>query len=118
MPLKPKRSPSPINAPLPLQVDDPLGPAARPPYLPAKSEYGGPDIYYSRRPDGPRIYDLLGTLPMECFGVLAWAVLDKEEEIFESDDMKDEHKVMHALWARWIILNRLILLFFIVRRWN
>jgi len=43
---------------------------------------------------------------MEPFGVLSWAVLDREEEIFECDDIKDEYKVMHALWARWIMLYR------------
>lgn len=43
---------------------------------------------------------------MEPFGVLAWAITDREEEIFESDEMRDEYKVMHALWARWIMLNR------------
>lgn len=43
---------------------------------------------------------------MEQFGVLAWQVLDREEEIFESDEVRDEYKVMHALWARWILLNR------------
>ncbi|KAF8970426.1 hypothetical protein BDZ97DRAFT_1791330 [Flammula alnicola] len=52
------------------------------------------------------LFDLLGTLPMEPFGVLDWDVLDREEEIYESDDVKDEYKVMHALWARWIMLNR------------
>lgn len=40
--------------------------------------------------------------------MLAWAVLDREEEIFESDDVKDEFKVMHALWARWIVINRCV----------
>jgi len=43
---------------------------------------------------------------MEPYGILGWAVLDKEEEIFESDDIPDEHKVMHALWGRWIFFNR------------
>lgn len=52
------------------------------------------------------MYDLLNTLPMEPFGVLAWDVLDREDEIYDSDNVKDEYKVMHALWARWIILNR------------
>ncbi|KAJ7680247.1 hypothetical protein DFH06DRAFT_1315050 [Mycena polygramma] len=75
---------------------DPLGPTARYPFLPAKSEYGGSDVQYSVRFGGPKIYDLLGTLPMEKYGILGWAVLDKEEEIFESDDIPDEHKVMHA----------------------
>lgn len=103
------RPPPTINDtryPNPPPPDDLLGPAARWPYLPAKSEYDGPEIRYSSRPGGPRIYDLLGTLPMEPFGVLGWAVLDREEEIFECDDIKDEYKVIHALWARWIILNR------------
>lgn len=48
----------------------------------------------------------MDTLPLEPFGVLDWAVLDREDEIFESDDVKDEYKVMHALWARWVVLNR------------
>lgn len=89
-------------------MSDSLGPLARPPYLPAKSEFGGPDVLYSTRPGGPRIYDLLRTLPMEQFGALKWQVVEREEEILESDDVKDEYKVMHALWARWIFLNRLV----------
>jgi hypothetical protein len=46
---------------------------------------------------------------MEPYGILGWAVLDREEEIFESDDIPDEHKVMHALWGRWIFFNRQVL---------
>ncbi|KAH6909471.1 hypothetical protein BKA70DRAFT_1102610 [Coprinopsis sp. MPI-PUGE-AT-0042] len=104
-------TPTPIfpdgrDYPPPPPPDDPLGPAARPPYLPAHSDYGGPTVYYSVRPCGETLFDLLGTLPLDDFGLLAWAVLDKEEEIFESDDVKDEHKVMLALWGRWIMLNR------------
>jgi hypothetical protein len=83
-----------------------FGPTAKYPFLPVKSEYGGPDLKYSTRFRGPKIYDLLGTLPMEEYGVLKWQILDREEEIFESDDIQDEHKVMSALWARWITLNR------------
>ncbi|KAK0232269.1 hypothetical protein EDD85DRAFT_888940 [Armillaria nabsnona] len=75
-----------------------LGPAAQPPYL--------PDNLYSCRPGGPRVFDLLQMLDMRPFGVLAWTIIEREEEIFESDDIRDEHKVMHALWARWILLNR------------
>ena len=40
------------------------------------------------------------------FGILAWQVREKEEEIYESDDVKDEYKVMHVLWMRWITLHR------------
>ncbi|KAF9558211.1 hypothetical protein CPC08DRAFT_563452 [Agrocybe pediades] len=92
--------------PTPPPKDDPLGPAARPPYLPAVSDYGGPTIYHSCRPGGPCLFDLLGTLPMEQFGLLDWEVLDREDEIYESDDIEEQYKVMHALWARWIMLNR------------
>lgn len=92
--------------PSPPPVHDPLGPAAQFPYLPAESEYGGPSIHYSCRPGGPSTFDLLSTLPMEPFGVLEWDILEREEEIYESDDVKVEYKVMHALWSRWISLHR------------
>ncbi|KAF5318424.1 hypothetical protein D9619_010926 [Psilocybe cf. subviscida] len=100
--------PHPRNAlpVVPPPADDPLGPAARPPYLPAESDYGGPTVYYSCRPGGACLFDLLGTLPMEPYGVLDWEVADREEEIWESDDVRDEYKVMQALWSRWIMLNR------------
>jgi hypothetical protein len=61
---------------------------------------------YSCRVGGPRLYDLLNTLPLDKFGVLAWVILDREEEIFEIDNVRDEDKVMQALWFRWIFLNR------------
>lgn len=99
-------APYPSRYPTPPPRDNPLGAAAQPPYFPAQSDYGGPSVYYSCRPGGPSLLDLLDTLPLEPFGVLDWAVLDREDEIFESDDVKDEYKVMHALWARWIVLNR------------
>jgi len=51
------------------------------------------------------LYDLINTLPMEPFGVLSWYVIDKEEELFEINDTRDEDKVMQALWNRWILLN-------------
>lgn len=96
----------PSRYPTPPPADNLLGPAAQPPYLPAKSEYGGPTVYHSYRPGGPCLFDLLNTLPLDQFGVLDWEILDREEEIYESDDVKEEYKVMHALWARWIMLNR------------
>jgi hypothetical protein len=99
-------STGPYEVSRPEPIPPPFGPTARFPFLPAKSEYGGQDVNYSVRLGGPKIYDLLSTLPMEPFGILGWSILDKEEEIFESDDMPDEHKVMHALWARWIHFNR------------
>lgn len=75
---------------------NPLGPAAEPPLE-------------SCRPGGPRIYDLLNDLPLEPYGVLAWAIVDREEEIYELADVRDEDKVMMALWNRWIFLNRCVI---------
>ncbi|EKM56487.1 uncharacterized protein PHACADRAFT_253645 [Phanerochaete carnosa HHB-10118-sp] len=72
---------------------NPLGPAAEPPLE-------------SCRPGGPRIYDLLNELPLEPYGILAWSIVDREEEIYELADVMDEDKVMMALWNRWIFLNR------------
>ncbi|PPQ63529.1 hypothetical protein CVT24_004757 [Panaeolus cyanescens] len=91
----------------PPNPENPMGPAIRHPFLPISiPEYGGPTVYYSCRPGGPCLYDLLSTLPLKPYGVLSWEVLDREEEIYESDDIKEEYKIMHALWARWIMLNR------------
>ena len=104
----------PSRYPTPPPADNLLGPAAQPPYLPAKSEYGGPTVYHSYRPGGPCLFDLLNTLPLDPFGVLDWEILDREEEIYESDDVKEEYKVMHALWARWIMLNRYFVFFIFV----
>ncbi len=83
---------------------------------PPKEERGGPAAQYpylkagwrSCRIDGPRLYDLLNELPLEPFGVLAWSIVDTEEELFELEDMRDEDKVIFALWNRWIMLNRCV----------
>ncbi|KAF8341915.1 hypothetical protein F5887DRAFT_975638 [Amanita rubescens] len=104
-PPQPKK-PRPREYPRPPPSSNRLGPSARPPYLPAKSTFGGPDIYYSTRIDGPCLFDLLQLLPLKPFGLLEWIVLDREEEIFVDDELKDEQKVIMALWARWITLNK------------
>lgn len=83
---------------------DGLGPSAAAPYLPETDERG--DVYYSCRPGGPRLFDLLNTLSLKPYGVLKWVIIDREEELFELDDILDEDKVMQALWFRWIFLNR------------
>jgi hypothetical protein len=87
--------------PTPPPQSDPLGPAAQYPYLPESHSDG----VYSCRIGGPRLYDLLNTMSLEPFGVFAWVILDREKEIFEIDDVRDEDKVMQALWFRWIFLN-------------
>ena len=105
-PLPRPKKPRPREYPRPPPSSNRLGAAARPPYLPAKSTFGGPDIYYSTRIGGPYLFDLLQLLPLKPFGLLEWIVLDREEEIFADDEVRDEQKVIVALWARWIMLNK------------
>lgn len=80
--------------------DDFLDPSIRPPYLPFKT------VEFSCRPNGPKLYDILGAKPLDQFGILAWSIIDREEELFEMDGVRDEDKVMQALWCRWIMANR------------
>lgn len=100
-PFRPPRPIDPVDPeryPTPPPYDNLEGPSAVYPYLDSDS--------YSARPGGPKLYDLLNSLPLEPFGMLQWFIIDKEEEIFEQDDVGDEEKVIMALWARWITLNR------------
>ena len=80
--------------------DDFLDPSIRPPYLPFKT------VEFSCRPNGPKLYDILGAKSLDQFGILGWSVIDREEELFEMDGVRDEDKVMQALWCRWIMVNR------------
>jgi len=85
-------------------LENALGPSAQYPYLPESTEDNR--VYFSCRPSGPRIYDLLNTLPLAQFGTLSWFILDREQELFELNDILDEDKVLQALWGRWILLKR------------
>lgn len=78
---------------IPPPKENKWGPAAEPPLE-------------SCRPEGPRIYDLLKELPLTDYGVYAWTIIDREEDLFEQEDLADEDKVMLALWNRWIMINR------------
>ncbi|KAJ8482870.1 hypothetical protein ONZ51_g5064 [Trametes cubensis] len=95
----------PPRYPSPPPPTDPLGPAAQYPYLWKAGDEESEQAPYSCRIGGPRIFDLLNELPLDEFGVMSWAVVDREEELFEMDDVRDEDKVMLALWNRWIMLN-------------
>ena len=94
----------PTRYPSPPPKEDSLGPAAQYPYLPEKTPDG--QELYSCRVGGPRIFDLLTLLPTEEFGVMLWEIIQREEELFEMEDVRDEDKVMLALWNRWIMVNR------------
>lgn len=97
-PQRPIDPADPERYPTPPPYDNLEGPSAVYPFLPAN--------FYSARPGGPKLYDLLNTLPLEPFGMMDWYVVDKEDDIFEVDNVRDEDKVMQALWSRWIFLNR------------
>ena len=94
--------------PSPPPPADPLGAAAQYPYLPETDADGQP--LYSCRIGGPRIFDLLNTLPLDEFGIMSWAIVDREEVLFEMEDISDEDRVMLALWNRWIMINRWVVL--------
>lgn len=87
-------------------ANDHFFPRVKPPYLPATAEDGSV-VRHSCRPGGPRLYDLLGLLSLKPYGLQAWSVIDHEEEIFETDDKRDEDAVMCALWNRWVFLHRI-----------
>lgn len=74
--------------------------ATQPPDLQLKSEYGGFHAYYSLRPRGARVYNVLNALPPEPLASAA------EDKILECHTMGDEHRIMHVLWGRWISVNR------------
>jgi hypothetical protein len=90
-----------------LRASDPRGPVARAPYLGIVSADGARALRRSARPGGPRLLDLLALLDMERFGVMRWAVVEKEGEIADYE-ARDEDKVMLCVWARWIFLNRCV----------
>ncbi|KAI0777180.1 hypothetical protein BD413DRAFT_514026 [Trametes elegans] len=99
----------PSRYPSPPPPTDPLGPAAQYPFLPEVNAEG--HAAYSCRIGGPRLFDLLNDLPLDEFGILSWAIVDREEELFEMGDVRDEDKVMLALWNRWIMLNKSAFIF-------
>jgi len=60
----------------------------------------------SCRPCGPRLYDLIARDPISKYGLTSWSLLERDEELFEIDDVRDEEKAMQALWNRWIFFKR------------
>lgn len=99
-----KRPPRPIDPenpdryPTPPPYDNLEGPSAVYPYISPQT--------YSARPGGPKLYDLLNELPLDQFGIMEWLIIDWEEDLFELDNVRDEDKMMRALWNRWIFLHR------------
>ena len=97
-PPKPVDPENPDRYPTPPPLSDLEGPAAVYPYISEDA--------YSARPGGPKLYDILNELSLEPFGLMTWWIIEREEDVFEVDNIRDEDKVMMALWGRWIFLNR------------
>jgi hypothetical protein len=86
---------------------DPLGALGTRPHL---SLSVGDDNDNSRglscRPCGPRLFDVIAEHPITEYGLTSWSLLERDEELFEIDDVRDEEKAMQVLWNRWIFLKR------------
>lgn len=85
-------------------IEDPLGPLAVFPYFPISDD--NEILRFSCRPGGPRLFDLVARLPASEYGLTSWSLLERDEELFEIDDVRDEEKAMQALWNRWIFSER------------
>jgi len=59
----------------------------------------------SCRPCGPRLFDVIAREPIFKYGLTSWSLLERDEELFEIDDLRDEEKAMQALWNRWIFFQ-------------
>ena len=94
------------QAPSALDPLDPLGPLGVYPYLVSDVQDDDGDLNTSCRPCGPRLFDLVAEYPMSDYGLTSWSLLERDEELFEIDDIRDEEKAMQALWNRWIFSER------------
>jgi hypothetical protein len=74
--------------------------------LPRMALDGKTYIQYSNRVTGTGLVDLLDCLDMEKIGALKWYTLEKEDDLMEWDDTRDEQKIMMALWCRWMLFSR------------
>jgi hypothetical protein len=87
-------------------ASDPLGPLGVYPYAFPDVHDDKDRLITSCRPCGPRLFDLVAGQPMSNYGLTSWSILERDEELFEIDDMRDEEKAMQALWNRWIFSER------------
>lgn len=85
---------------------DPLGPLGVYPYPILNVQDDDENLTISCRPCGPRLFDLVAGYPMSDYGLTSWSLLERDEELFEIDDIRDEEKAMQALWNRWIFSKR------------
>lgn len=86
---------------------DPLGPLGTRPRLSSSAVDDNDSLPgLSCRPCGPRLFDAIAEYPISEYGLTSWSLLERDEELFEIDDVRDEEKAMQALWNRWIFFKR------------
>jgi hypothetical protein len=86
---------------------DPLGALGTTPRLTSSVDDDNDSILgLSCRPCGPRLFDIIAKDPISKYGLTSWSLLERDEELFEIDDVRDEEKAMQALWNRWIFFKR------------
>ncbi|KAN0111730.1 hypothetical protein V8E52_008291 [Russula decolorans] len=86
---------------------DPLGALGTHPRLSSSVDDDNDSLLgLSCRPCGPRLYDATAKEPISKYGLTSWSLLERDEELFEIDDVRDEEKAMQALWNRWIFFER------------
>lgn len=85
---------------------DPLGALGTHPCLSLSVDDDNNGLGFSCRPCGPRLFDLVERYPISGYGLTSWSLLERDEELFEIDDVRDEEKAVQSLWNRWIFLQR------------
>ena len=85
---------------------DPLGALGTHPYLSSSVDDDNDGPGFSCRPCGPRLFDLVARHPTSGYGLTSWSLLERDEELFEIDDVRDEEKAIQSLWNRWIFFQR------------
>ncbi|KAF8489731.1 hypothetical protein F5888DRAFT_1155777 [Russula emetica] len=90
-----------------LSARDPLGALGTRPLLSSSVDDDNDSLLgLSCRPCGPRLFDVTAKEPISKYGLTSWSLLERDEELFEIDDVRDEEKAMQALWNRWIFFKR------------
>jgi hypothetical protein len=85
---------------------DPLGALGTHPNLSSSVDDDGDSLGISCRPCGPRLFDLVARDANSDYGLTSWSLLERDEELFEIDDVREEEKAIQALWNRWIFFQR------------
>ncbi|KAF8480158.1 hypothetical protein DFH94DRAFT_462959 [Russula ochroleuca] len=85
---------------------DPLGALRTHPDLSSSMRDDNYSLGFSCRPCGPRLFDLVARDSISDYGLTSWSLLERDEELFEIDDVRDEEKAIQAMWNRWIFFQR------------